>query len=947
MFKFNPVTGKLDLVGSGGGGSPSTPIISKTYAELAAMVAGSSLVPGQEYETQIYTKYFQKSRRQMMVCEYPYETADLSLCYETIVLTAISTNTFARRAVSVTYPTDVLDYDFENNLVWNISGYSPTQTYYLGEQTDYNGDVYSSLVDDNLNNTPLDSPSSWELITDPNYRFRPGWVERRNNVKDEVDIYQDYRRIFLRRYKPDISAIGSAFLYITYVPWTLYLDPNDGNIYICKKETTGIYPSQDDYYFAKYYDMSRYTLLRDSFPGFSNELIPTLTDIYLKPNLSDYVDVHSFQEGNSLSKVSIGRNNEYEDFVFWGDFQRSNITRGITNSTIGQMDAVPNCFGIGNCIIDQLYKIDHICQFDQTYSNVYITNSKIGNLYASLNVGNEDIGFSRFEANGDINNLVNFSFLQGGSTLGDINHSVFMGGSAFGFICNGLYDHNMAGYNFISQEFSGNADNNILGDNLNKDQYGVNFSQNIVPNGVSTAIFGDNTVGKTFKKASNSVNIGSTTFSDGEFCVSIGEFSGNFYNRSTAIGRAPKTYAPRAIAISPNNTEVFQNRMTNVGTLASYTTDEIAAINEWDGQVGNFPLLPTGNNADSAFYLESGASMPTQAMRTGDAFVGDTNTEYIVSSPTISGGGLQGWTVSPAPADGETVIGIRYQNSFEVLTQTNPNDGFDWNNSAFRVWWVDRYGKPFFTGINISTSPGVGKVLTSDANGNGTWEAPSSGSGDMTKAVYDPANIAEQLVGITAIQTLTNKTLNDNTNYIDADALHQKVFLNLGSASTIGMPVQATVWNTLNSATEISKCSKSNSTPCLGLMETVTADGQVGSVRNAGVLTGVDTSIWSDGTILYVDGIGVLTSTKPTGATEYIKEVGTVIRQHATLGVIDVHVGDVKPVSEDPHTTEKFIQGAGGTKIAITGINELLYDSYTLSGTESLTINGTGKFIIL
>lgn len=35
----------------------------------------------------------------------------------------------------------------------------------------------------------------------------------------------------------------------------------------------------------------------------------------------------------------------------------------------------------------------------------------------------------------------------------------------------------------------------------------------------------------------------------------------------------------------------------------------------------------------------------------------------------------------------------------------------------------------------------------------------SSASGDMLKSVYDPANISEQLVGLTAIQTLTNKTL--------------------------------------------------------------------------------------------------------------------------------------------------------------------------------------------
>jgi hypothetical protein len=73
------------------------------------------------------------------------------------------------------------------------------------------------------------------------------------------------------------------------------------------------------------------------------------------------------------------------------------------------------------------------------------------------------------------------------------------------------------------------------------------------------------------------------------------------------------------------------------------------------------------------------------------------------------------------------------------------------------------------------------------------------GSGDMTKAVYDGANVAEQLTGLTATQTLTNKTVNGvvldatgvATNYLDetgnysvpagggggtdADAIHDNV----------------------------------------------------------------------------------------------------------------------------------------------------------------------------
>lgn len=38
------------------------------------------------------------------------------------------------------------------------------------------------------------------------------------------------------------------------------------------------------------------------------------------------------------------------------------------------------------------------------------------------------------------------------------------------------------------------------------------------------------------------------------------------------------------------------------------------------------------------------------------------------------------------------------------------------------------------------------------------------GIGDMTKAVYDPANIGQQLVGISAAQSLTNKNLTMNNN---------------------------------------------------------------------------------------------------------------------------------------------------------------------------------------
>ena len=62
-----------------------------------------------------------------------------------------------------------------------------------------------------------------------------------------------------------------------------------------------------------------------------------------------------------------------------------------------------------------------------------------------------------------------------------------------------------------------------------------------------------------------------------------------------------------------------------------------------------------------------------------------------------------------------------------------------------RVWVQDEASDYLFNGTEWS-------IVTYSGGGGG-------GTGDMLKATYDPANIAQQLVGLTATQTLANKTL--------------------------------------------------------------------------------------------------------------------------------------------------------------------------------------------
>lgn len=62
----------------------------------------------------------------------------------------------------------------------------------------------------------------------------------------------------------------------------------------------------------------------------------------------------------------------------------------------------------------------------------------------------------------------------------------------------------------------------------------------------------------------------------------------------------------------------------------------------------------------------------------------------------------------------------------------------------------------------------------------GAWNGLTAGSGDMAKAVYDAANVNQQLVGISAAQTLTNKTISGANNTLT---------VRLGSDVTGNLPV--------------------------------------------------------------------------------------------------------------------------------------------------------------
>lgn len=97
---------------------------------------------------------------------------------------------------------------------------------------------------------------------------------------------------------------------------------------------------------------------------------------------------------------------------------------------------------------------------------------------------------------------------------------------------------------------------------------------------------------------------------------------------------------------------------------------------------------------------------------------------------------------------GTTTPKATYTDSTEITPASNPVVLDSAGRAA--IWYTGTYR------IDVKTSAGV-LIRTSD-----NVTAPTIG-GDMLKATYDPANIAQQFVGTTAVQTITNKTLTTPT----------------------------------------------------------------------------------------------------------------------------------------------------------------------------------------
>lgn len=158
------------------------------------------------------------------------------------------------------------------------------------------------------------------------------------------------------------------------------------------------------------------------------------------------------------------------------------------------------------------------------------------------------------------------------------------------------------------------------------------------------------------------------------------------------------------------------------------------------------------------------------------------------------------------------------------------------------------------------------------------------------------------VVGTVETQALTNKTMDDISNWIGANHIHYniKALENLPA----GAVVMGMGYNSGEDVFEVSKWTVASGKPALGMNHHTLLTGEIGFIAQSGQIKDIDTSLLTVGTVYYPADGGLLTATKPT--TGSYQAAVYVLRSHSSQGAVTVNFA--APISIASTTQAGYVQ---------------------------------------
>jgi hypothetical protein len=173
------------------------------------------------------------------------------------------------------------------------------------------------------------------------------------------------------------------------------------------------------------------------------------------------------------------------------------------------------------------------------------------------------------------------------------------------------------------------------------------------------------------------------------------------------------------------------------------------------------------------------------------------------------------------------------------------------------------------------------------------------------------AYVADRAVTTSDAAALTNKTIDSYTNFVGANQLHIKCKAMANLAK--GTVCKITGWNAGENAVEVDAMT-STADLAFGVMYTALTTGSFGEIINTGYLEGINTNAYAPGTILYPNGTGCFTSTKPTSGT--YQACAYVLRQQSVNGTIYVEFTNPNQVEASTNTGNTLVLRDGSGNFA-------------------------------
>lgn len=211
-----------------------------------------------------------------------------------------------------------------------------------------------------------------------------------------------------------------------------------------------------------------------------------------------------------------------------------------------------------------------------------------------------------------------------------------------------------------------------------------------------------------------------------------------------------------------------------------------------------------------------------------------------------------------------------------------------------------------------------------DITGTGNINITGSGtlSGDLTvdtNTLY--VDSTNNQVGIGTTTLAEALTVNGNVeadNFIGGLRGEVQFKAKAGEAITKGDPLYISNFDVTGNVpvVGIADANDANKMPAFGLAENTASLNASINVVTFGTLSGLDTSAFSLGDVLYVSDTGTLTNTRPKTESSLIQNIGKVQRSHATAG--SIKVGGAGRTNDVPNLNEGNVFIGDATGCAIT-----------------------------